>query len=330
MASKPVVMLGDANVDLVIRLPERGPGKRDISGSVPQLFGGGTVANTSVALARLGVPVAFVGMVGDDGYARYVRDDLAREGIDTRGLILNPDVFTQMVLALVEPDGERMLVVWPPKGGAPVHLRPEDLDPDQITGAAWLHTSGMVLRETPVRDAVLYAMKMAREAGVPVSLDLNLRLELWGWGDDIRATLDRALPLADVVFGSGAEEIVPVAGMEPVERSSVGRSSVEHAARTLADGQRTVVARLGAGGALAATPDEIVVAPAFPAEVVDTVGAGDVFNAGFIAARASGHDLYTALRWGNAVAALHIGQPGARSAPTRAEVARLLGAANER
>jgi sugar/nucleoside kinase (ribokinase family) len=320
MASKPVVMLGDANVDLLIRLPERGPGKRDISGSVPQLFGGGTVANASVALARLGVPVAFVGMVGDDGYGRYVRDDLAREGIDTRGLILNPDVFTQMVLALVEPDGERMLVVWPPKGGAPVHLRPEDLDPDQIAGAAWLHTSGMVLREMPVREAVLHGMRIAREAGVPVSLDLNLRLELWGWGDDIRATLDRALPLVDVVFGSGAEEIVPVAGVEPVKR----------AAQTLADGQRTVVARLGAAGALAATPAEIVHAPAFPAEVVDTVGAGDAFDAGFIAARAAGHDLHTALRWGNAVAALHIGQPGARSAPTRAEVERLLGAIDER
>jgi fructokinase/2-dehydro-3-deoxygluconokinase len=229
-----------------------------------------------------------------------------------------------MVLALVEPDGERMLVVWPPKGGAHVHLRPDHVNPDMLKNAAWLHTSGMVLREMPVRDTVLHAMQIAREAGVPVSLDLNLRLELWGWGDDIRATLDRALPLADVIFGSGQEEIVPVAGVDPESSDSV-----EAAAYTLSADGRTVVARLGAAGALAVAPDERVHVSAFPVDVVDTVGAGDVFDAGFIAARLGGHDLAAALRWGNAAAALHIGQPGARSAPVRAEVERLLEAGDE-
>ncbi len=71
MNAKPVVVVGDANVDLVIRLPDRPKQAADLTQSVPQLFGGGSAANTAVALARLGVRTAFVGAIGDDGYGRY-------------------------------------------------------------------------------------------------------------------------------------------------------------------------------------------------------------------------------------------------------------------
>jgi sugar/nucleoside kinase (ribokinase family) len=314
VTEQPVVVLGDANVDLVIRLPDRSSGGADLTGSVPQLYGGGSAANVAVALARLGVPAAFVGAVGDDGYGRWVRDDLIREGIDTRGLRLIPDAFTPMVIAMIEASGERLNVVWPPERGADNHLRPEDIDPALIAGAAWLHTTGMCLRASPVREAVLHAMQIARAARVLVSLDLNLRLELWGWADHIRETVERAIALADVVFGSAAEEIAPVAGV----------TAVETAARTLCADQRIVVARLGAEGALAAAPDGMFRAPAFPGRVVDTLGAGDAFDGGFIAARAAGCDVPEALRWGNAVAALKIGRSGARGLPSRDEVERLL------
>lgn len=310
-----VVLLGDANVDLLIRLPDHAPG-----GSAkpvltpPELHGGGTTANTAVALARLGIPAAFVGTVGDDGYGRFVRSDLAGEGVDVASLRLVPDGFTTTVFAVIHPGGERTIYVWPPNRGADNLLRPEDLDPARIAGAAWLHTSGVVLRASPVCEAALRAMQIAREAGVPVSIDLNLRLELWGWGGTIRALVERAVALADVVFGSGEEEIIPL----------TGAASVEAAARALSDGTRTVVARLGAAGALAVSPGQIVRVPAFSVPVIDTLGAGDAFNGGFIAARVEGRDLETAVRWGCAVSALKIGRAGARGLPRRDEVERLL------
>ncbi|MCD4685454.1 MAG: sugar kinase [Anaerolineae bacterium] len=313
-----VVVLGDANVDMVIRLPDRSAGTPDMTGSQPQLFGGGSAANAAVALARLDVPAAFVGAVGDDGYGRFVRADLIAEGIDPRGLRTLPETFTPMVIAMIEPSGERLIVVWPPERGADVQLTPDHIDAEQITSAAWLHTSGMCLRASPVRETVLHAMQIAHDAGVPVSLDLNLRLELWGWGDDIRATVAQAIPLADVVFGGAQEELIPLTGIaDPVE-----------AARTLAGDARIVVARQGASGALATTPEGVVQVPAFPTQVVDTLGAGDAFDGGFIASRLDGADVQEALRWGNAVAALKIQRAGARGAPTRDEVVRLLASAN--
>jgi sugar/nucleoside kinase (ribokinase family) len=312
-----VVVLGDANVDMVIRLPDRAAGAVDLTGSEPRLFGGGSAANVAVGLARLDLAVTFIGSVGDDGFGRWVADDLAREGVDTRGLIAVRDAFTPMVIALIEPDGERLVVVWPPERGADLRLRPEDLDPDWLSGAAWLHTTGMCLRASPVREAVLGGMALAREAGATVSLDLNLRAELWGLDGDTRETLERAIAHSDVVLGSGPEEIVPLAGLD----------HVEDAARAICDGRRVVVARLGADGALAAGPHpgEIYHAPAFPTTVVDTLGAGDAFDAGFIAARLASCDVGEALRWGNAAAALKIGRPGARGSPSRDELDALLG-----
>jgi sugar/nucleoside kinase (ribokinase family) len=325
-----VVVLGDANVDMVICLPDRASGAPDLTASEPQVYGGGSAANAAVALARLGVAVSFVGSVGDDGFGRWLREDLAHEGVDTRGLITARDAFTPMVIALVDPGGERWIVVWPPERGADLRLRPEDLDLAWMAGAAWLHTTGMCLRASPVREAVLHGMALAREAGASVSLDLNLRVELWGLDHETRQTVERAVQLSDVVLGSGLEEIGPLAGLDDVEA----------AARAMCGGKRVVVARLGADGALAAVPAsassaestsassaelaEIIHAPAFPTSVVDTLGAGDAFDAGFVAACLAGNDTYEALRWGNAVAALKIGRPGARGVPTRAELEGVL------
>ena len=306
--SKSVMVIGDANVDLMIRLPDTANKSRDLTQSVPQLFGGGTAANTSVGLARLGVPVMFVGSVGDDGFGRWVAADLAQEGVDTRGLVMLKEAFTPQVIAMIQPDGERHLVVFPPTGGADQMLAIHHVDPSLIQQAGWLHTTGMIMRHAPTSQTVLDVMRMAKAAGITTSIDLNLRIELWGYADVLKANLEQAIALADYVFGNGEEEIAPVAG----------GGDVEQAARRLSDGQRVIVARLGAQGALAVDQyGQATHVPAMPVQVMDTLGAGDAFNAGFIAARLDGMGIADALAWGHQVAAHKIAHGGARALPTR-------------
>lgn len=314
---RPVVVLGDVNVDLTLHAPDRSLPRAARTLREPVLTGGGTAGNTAAALARLGVPVEFAGAVGDDAFGRWIARDFEALGIGRRGLVVL-DRSTAQVIALVEPDSERSLFVWPADGGALTWLRPEDLDADLVAGAAWLHTTGMCLRDSPVRDAILAAMAAAREAGVPVSIDLNLRVELWGLSDDRRAAVEAAIALADVVLGHGDEELVPLART----------GSVEAALETLGRDRRTIVARLGADGALARTPDGAVVrVPGFRVEARNAVGAGDAFNGGFVAALVEGRSIAEALRWGNAVAALKVAGPGgARDLPSRDEVETLLAA----
>jgi len=306
-----IVVIGDANVDLVIRLPDTAAGSRDLTRSEPQLFGGGTAANTAVGLARLGNRVQFVGSVGDDGFGRWIAADLMSEGIDTRGLVMLKDAFTPQVIALIQPDGERHLVVFPPRGGADQQLEIAHLDPGMIQHAAWLHTSGMVLRHAPARDTILHTMRLARAAKIPTSIDLNLRIELWGYDDAINATIEAAISLADVVFGSGDEEIIPVAG----------GGTVEEAAHRLSAGQRTVVARLGKDGAFVIdVGGSLYRQPAPSVTVVDTLGAGDAFNAGFISAQVEQCTYVASLTHGMRVAAYKIAHGGARALPTRTDL----------
>ena len=307
-----VVVIGDANVDLEIVLPS-GQHRETHHNPDPRLFGGGSAANTAAALARLGVACGFVGTVGNDTYGRFAVDSLTHAGVDTSAVGMTGHAPTVMVIVVVPPDGERLIYVWPPKGGAHAELSVETAE-SSVRDAEWLHVSGLCLRVSPAREAVLAAMERARTAGIPVSFDLNLRLENWGWDDGFRGVVERAVEQSDVVMGAASDEIVPLAGIDdPVD-----------AATALADGDRLVIARLGPDGAVACSGDRTIAQPGFPVDVVDTVGAGDAFNAGFIAARHGGADVASAILWGNAVAALAIEQPGARSTPKLSEVEELL------
>lgn len=332
-SERPVVVVGDLNADLVIRVPD---GTADTSDAVPQLYGGGTAGNVAAGLGRLGVPTRIVAAVGDDTFGRRLVEDLEDDGVGTAGVRYLGDAFTPLVIALIRSDGDRVTLVWPPERGADVLLTPGHLDHHTITTAGWLHTSGLSLRHRPVRDAVFAAMELAADAGVPVSLDLNLRAELWGMDDDVRRAVDRAIALADVVLGSGPDEILPLAAaLSPsAHDEAAGDTAIERAVRALADGRRMVVARLAADGALAvsASPGEpgspdrrgTIRAPGFRTTVVDTVGAGDAFDAGFICASREGRGVDEALRWGNAVAALSVAGHGARALPHREHVEDLL------
>jgi fructokinase/2-dehydro-3-deoxygluconokinase len=184
------------------------------------------------------------------------------------------------------------------------------ITPDVLESAGWLHTTGLCLREEPVRSAQLKAMRLAREAGIPVSLDLNLRLETWGLDKTIRKPFNQAVSLADVVFGSGRDEILPFTGMDTIRKG----------AEELSAGERIVIARMGSEGALTVGPGEFFSSPAFEVDLVDTLGAGDAFNGGFICAQLDSKNLEESVRWGNAVAGLKIGQSGARGLPDSKEL----------
>jgi len=314
--TRPAVVLADVNVDLTLDLPDRSIPKAERRLSEPRISGGGTGGNTAAALAALGTPVEFHGTIGDDAFGRWVTEDFRQAGVGLHGLVVLHDASTAQVIALLEPDGERYLVIYPPTGGAHTHMRPEHLNHGLLAGASWVHTTGMCLRASPLTESILAGLAMARDAGVPTSIDLNLRIELWGLSDEVRATMEAAVALSDVVFGNGTEEVMPLARAD----------SIEAAARVLSDGKRTVVARVGAGGAIACAPDGTLIhAPGFPAAVVNTIGAGDSFNGGFITAMTEEKPLTEALRWGNAVGALKVARPGGpRDLPGRAEVEALL------
>jgi 2-dehydro-3-deoxygluconokinase len=315
-----VVTLGEALVSFVATTP--GP---LAEARVFERHIAGAEANVAVGLARLGHAVAFVGRVGDDGFGTAIRRHLRGEGVDVRHLVTDPAATTGIMFrerrALSAID-----VVYARAASAGSRLEPEDIErvgaDGILAGASWLHLTGITpALSDRAHAAVVRARDLASAAGLTISLDVNLRRRLWS--DEVAAPVLRSIAAgADVVLGS-PDELATIA-----DRPDDPSADPADLARAVLDlGPSVAVVKLGGAGALALSRDgEPVAAPAVPvSSVVDPVGAGDAFCAGFIAARLEGADVAGALRAGNACGASAVAASGDMAGlPERAELERLL------
>jgi 2-dehydro-3-deoxygluconokinase len=253
----------------------------------------GTETNFAIGLARLGHEVGWFSRVGDDEFGQYIVNTVRGEGVDTSRVIVDTEAPTGVLFKEKRELGARKIVYYR-KGSAASRLSPSDLDADYIGSARRLHLTGITPALSPTaREAVFAAAKLARERGVTVSFDPNLRLRLWT-RDQARDTMRELLPLCDVVL-PGLDEAELLTGESDADRAA-------DAIRAL--GPTTVVVKLGPEGALGVTPDERVRAPGVKLErIVDPVGAGDGFAAGFTSGQLRGMSLEESLRIGNVVGA---------------------------
>jgi 2-dehydro-3-deoxygluconokinase len=285
----------------------------------------GAEANVAVGLARLGHSVSYVGRVGSDGFGTAILRKLRGEGVDVGALTIDPDAPTGVMFRERRTLGP-IDVVYHRAGSAGSRLEAADIDraaaEGVFDGARWLHLTGITPAiSTSARAAATKARDTARDAGLQVSLDINLRRRLWT--DERAAPVLRDLAAGvDVVFGS-LDELAVLAGAD------LATDPAALAASVASLGPSVVVAKLGIDGALGLEAGRTAVrVPALPVTtIVDPVGAGDAFCAGFIAGRLDGVDLETALRMGNACGAMAVAAAGDQAGlPDRAELGRLLAA----
>lgn len=311
-----VYVVGDANVDIIVPYPRFLNEERTlVDYPNPSLQGGGTAANTAVALARLGVPVSFLGSIGKDQYGRYIKKDFVKEGVDTIDLIVEPDMNTVGVFAFIDENGERYLWGWPREEQAFKVLDPNRVPFEKIEKAEWVHSSGMALvYDTTARSSIIEIFKRAYEAGVPTSFDLNLRVDNGVLDSDYEKAVREVIKYTTYLLGSGDDEFLYL-GEKKDWRTN---------AKSLAVDGRTVIVRNGAEGSYGFADGREEYVPAFSVKVEDTVGAGDVYNAGFISACLKGEDLKKCLLMGNAVSGYTVAGKGARSSPHSGELEQFL------
>lgn len=254
----------------------------------------GGCLNTVTALRRLGVDVGWMGAIGNDLFSRFIDDWITQEKIARDWLTYHEEPFQRVTVALSYPQ-DRAFVSY-------VSVTPDQLDEVRRAVAAdeceHLHFTGL-----NVDPRVPDLLRICRQRGIVVSMDCQHRTE----------TLDS--PHVREVLGL-LDMFMPNAG-EAMRLT--GTTTVEDAAHLLRELVPLLVIKDGANGAQAWQGDLHVQAPALKVEVVDTTGAGDVFNAGFLAAYRAGNDLLTCLRWGNIGGGLSTtGYGGCSTAPTRA------------
>jgi sugar/nucleoside kinase (ribokinase family) len=273
----------------------------------------------AAALARLGVPVAFIGKVGGDAFGVALRETLAAEGVQVDGLLETPTAHTALAFVGSDGQGGRRFVFYH-EGTAHTLLEPAEVDHDLIAAARIFHFGSVTLAAEPSHAATTSAARWAREHGCLVSFDPNVRLEVWDSADRARATMIDSLRLADVVKVSGDELAFLTGTVDAATACGVLR---EH-------GPGLAIVTLGGGGCYYQTATSAGHISAIPVEVVDTLGAGDAFVAGLLACLSAAPDrtiladaarLESALRFANAVGAITTTQYGAIPAlPTRAQV----------
>jgi fructokinase len=313
---RSVLVVGDANVDIIVPYPRFLNEERTrIEYPTPCLQGGGTSANTAVALRRLGIETSFLGSVGEDQYGRFIRNDFAAEKVDTAHLIIEPELNTVGVFAFIDETGERYLWGWPRVDQAFKVIDQSKVDFQAVKEACWVHSSGMSLvYDTSARHTIIEIFRTAYEAGIPTSFDLNLRVDNGKLDPSYQEAVMNIMKYCSYVLGSAEEEFYYL---------GEGNNWMDNA-KALVTKDRTIIARRGKNGSVGLSIDEMVQAASYPVEVVDTVGAGDVYNAGFIAARLKGGALERCLQMGNAVAAYTVNQKGARNCPHPEELEQFL------
>ncbi|GLI27747.1 sugar kinase [Agromyces rhizosphaerae] len=282
---------------------------------------GGAEGNVAIGLARLGTPVTWLGRVGADDLGRRVVRELRAEGVD---VVAPVDAGAPTgLLVKSTPAAGRTDVAYYRAGSAGSRLEASDLDAVDVSEYALVHVTGITpALSASASDAVDALVARAVAAGVPVSFDVNHRSSLWTDADAAAERYRALAAQASVVFAGDDEAALLVGPGSPEELAE----------RVSALGPAEVVIKLGAEGALAraTAPErapEVVQRAAVQVEVVDTVGAGDAFVAGYLAERVAGlplaRRLQTAVRTG-AAACTHPGDW--EGAATRADLVRDAGA----
>jgi ribokinase len=288
-------------MDLVAKVPRLPIPGETLLGDHFATVPGGKGANQAVAVARLGIPTAMVGRVGNDQFGQELLQNLQSDHVQTDGVYIDPSNTSGVAIIAVDDKAENHIIVIP---GANGNVGEEDIErlTQQLSAASVL----LLQLEIPL-PAVQKAAQAAQQLGVKVILDpapapTELPLELY--------------PIIDIITPNAVE-----AGQLVNFRVDTPESA-EKAARVLQQrGVKTAIIKLGATGVFCATAEESFFTPAFSVKAVDTVAAGDAFNGGLAVALSQGYSLREAITWGAATGALSATQSGAQSSlPTRETV----------
>ena len=295
MTDRPfdVLVVGELNADLILRgdvTPAFGQVEQIVDDAT--LTVGSSSAIFACGAARLGLRVAFIGKAGDDEFGRFLLRELQQRGVDTRGVVIDPHLLTGLSVILSRPFDRAILTHL----GSIAALRFDEIDSSLLSQARHLHLGSYYLLDA-LRPDVPRLFDEAKARGLTISIDTNYDpTEQWAGG------LREALQRVDV-FLPNETELLAITHEDSIEAGLDRLAEIP-----------TVAVKLGARGAAARRGLQIVYADSIPVKVVDTTGAGDSFDAGFIYAYLAGQDLAQALRFACACGSLSTRAAGGTTA----------------
>lgn len=282
---------------------------------------GGAPANVAVGLSRLGVSSAFMGKVGDDAFGHFLANTLSDAGVDVQALRFASEARTALAFVSLTKDGDREFMFYR-HPSADMLFTPEEVNIHLIQQSKLLHFGSISLISSPAREATLYAVDVAKQAGKIISCDPNLRLALWK---------DEQAACEGMQLGIKQAQIVKISEEELEFLTGTTHPSAVYQHLWHDDLKLLLLTRGGRGCYFMTSTGEGEV-PSFEVKAIDTTGAGDAFMAGLLQGVVKAPEILTdqeqlslLCRFANAVGALTTTQRGAIPAlPTRQQVDRFL------
>jgi sugar/nucleoside kinase (ribokinase family) len=315
----PVLGIGDALVDLntfADQIPAKGG---NVWSTAVTMTPGGTTANIVAGLSSLGINSHFVGCIGKDAFGTFIYEDFKRLGVDTSWIYQLEDTFTGFVLSIVDPEGERTFIACA-KGAAFFQMNAAMFKDINFSQFPLSFSTGVCLVEEPSRTILLTVYEKIKQAGCPLYFDPNLRPDGDVFPDVIKNATWQAFKYAEVVL----------IGDEELKLLSPGFSDIEVIERIKACGPSMVVLKQGEKGATLFSDQGTEYCPGFDVSIISTQGAGDAFDAGFIAGRLRGYPDKEALKYACGVAGLKVASGGSRALPTHEQTQAFIKSVNSR
>jgi 5-dehydro-2-deoxygluconokinase len=304
-----VITIGRSSVDLYGQ--QTGGRLEDMASFAKSV--GGSPTNMAIGAARLGLKPGLITRVGDEHMGRFIREQLAREGVALDGVVTDPKRLTALVILGVRDD-RNFPHIFVRTDCADMGLVEDDIDEGYIASASAVVVTGTHFSTPTVEAASHKAIRAARSAGRKVVFDVDYRPNLWGLAghgagenryirsDTVTRRLDAVLGAADLVVGT--EEELMIAG---------GGATIDASVRRIRDlTPATIVLKQGPmgcvvfPGAIPKRLDDGIRGPGFPVEVYNTLGAGDAFMAGFLRGWLKGESIETTCAWANACGAIAV------------------------
>ena len=292
-----VIVVGELNVDLIFNQVESFPeiGKEKLAEKMMLTLGSSSAIFAS-NLSALGMKVSFIGKIGNDVFGRLCKEELEAKGVDTSMVMMNNGLKTGATVILNFGEDRANIT----HQGAMSHLGLNDITPEMLSKAKHLHFSSYFLQPGFKTDlAALF--KMARDAGMTTSLDVQ-----WDPQEKWEFDYENILPFVDVFLPNEKELLM-----------LTNRPGIDTAIDLIKDVANVVIIKLGNRGSVSFHRGEKLIKPAFlNGEVVDAIGAGDSFNAGFIFKFIKDLPLGTCQEFGNLIGAISTTAAGGTSAFT--------------
>lgn len=232
---------------------------------------GGASANVAVMAAKLGASSGFIGKLGKDMFGRYLKDTLEKEGVDTKGVVLDGSYSTTLAFVRKGEDGSRDFVFY--HGSDPEHnLSFGEVNLKLIDGCRLLHFGSLMLTSEPSKSAAVNTVEYAKQQGKIITYDPNWREQLWDSTEEAVKAMRSVLRYVDILKVSEAELqlLTDCANLLPA------------IAKLLNSGIKIICITQGAKDCVIATKQGIEQFPTFKVDTVDTLGSGDSFFGAFI------------------------------------------------